>query len=101
MCARLLEPPRRRRKAGCCASPAGARELARHYGRSLTWVLDRQRMTLLVAIGTLILTVILYVFIPKASSRPRIPAHPGHTEAPQSVSFAAMAQRSRPSPRCC
>jgi multidrug efflux pump len=36
-----------------------------HYDRSLNWVLDRQPLTLLVALGTLVLTVLLYMFIPK------------------------------------
>src|SRR6201994_2428927 len=35
------------------------------YGRLLTWVLDHQPLTLLVALGTLGLTVFLYVVIPK------------------------------------
>jgi len=51
MCARLLEPPRREGKRLRLAG-RGFESLARNYGRSLTWVLDRQRMTLLVAIGT-------------------------------------------------
>jgi multidrug efflux pump len=37
----------------------------RHYDRSLNWVLDRQPMTLVVALGTLVLTALLYMFIPK------------------------------------
>jgi multidrug efflux pump len=36
-----------------------------HYDRSLTWVLARQALTLLVALGTLLLTALLYVVIPK------------------------------------
>ena len=44
------------------------------YGRGLTWVLAHARMTLLVTIGTLVLTVLLYVFIPKGFFRCRIPA---------------------------
>jgi multidrug efflux pump len=36
-----------------------------HYDYTLTWVLDRQGLTLLVALGTLVLTVLLYAFIPK------------------------------------
>src|SRR5438477_3100047 len=68
--------------------------LAEHYGRSLRWVLDRQRLTLLIAIGTLILTVILYVLTPKGFFPPQDTGLiQGITEAPQSVSFAAMAQR--------
>jgi multidrug efflux pump len=36
-----------------------------HYGNALDWVLARQPLTLLVALGTLLLTVLLYIFIPK------------------------------------
>src|SRR5207302_1867447 len=65
MCARLLEP-RDRAREGRALRIAGAwfESLAAHYGRALAWVLDRQRMTLLVAIATLVLTVILYVIAP-------------------------------------
>ncbi len=64
------------------------------YGAMLNWVLDRQRLTLLVAIGTLALTVLLYIFIPKGF----FPVQDtgviqGITEGPQSISFAAMAER--------
>ena len=64
------------------------------YGVMLTWVLDRQRATLFVAIATLALAVLLYVFIPKGF----FPVQDtgviqGISEAPQSISFAAMAER--------
>ncbi|MDR2011664.1 MAG: efflux RND transporter permease subunit, partial [Rhodanobacter sp.] len=64
------------------------------YGRWLTWVLDRQFAVLLVAVGTLVLTVILYIVIPKGF----FPVQDtgliqGITEASQSISFAAMAER--------
>jgi multidrug efflux pump len=64
------------------------------YGRWLTWVLDRQPATLLVAIGTLVLTVILYIIIPKGF----FPIQDtgliqGISEASQSISFAAMAEQ--------
>jgi multidrug efflux pump len=64
------------------------------YGVMLDWVLDRQAATLLVAIGTLVLTALLYVFIPKGF----FPVQDtgviqGISDAPQSISFAAMAQR--------
>ncbi|MEO5931957.1 MAG: efflux RND transporter permease subunit, partial [Duganella sp.] len=36
-----------------------------HYDRSLTWVLAHNGLTLLVALATLLLTVLLYVVIPK------------------------------------
>ena len=35
------------------------------YDVALTWVLDRQAATLIVAVGTLVLTVILFLIIPK------------------------------------
>ena len=64
------------------------------YARMLDWVLDRQTATLLVAAGTLVLTVVLYVFVPKGF----FPLQDtgviqGVSEARQSISFAAMAER--------
>ncbi|WP_415879088.1 MdtB/MuxB family multidrug efflux RND transporter permease subunit [Methylomonas sp. TEB] len=64
------------------------------YGRSLEWVLKRQGLTLLVAIATLALTVLLYAAMPKGL----FPIQDtgliqGITEAPPSISFAAMAER--------
>jgi multidrug efflux pump len=63
------------------------------YGRALTWVLDRQPMTLLVALATLALTILLYVVIPKGffpvQDTGLIQAI---SEAPQSISYQAMAE---------
>jgi len=95
MCARLLEPlrPQNERRALRIAG-AAFESLAAHYARALAWVLDRQRMTLLVALGTLVLTVLLYVYVPKGFFPPQDTGLiQGITEAPQSVSFAAMAER--------
>jgi multidrug efflux pump len=66
------------------------------YGEMLDWVLDRQRATLWVAIGTLALTALLYIFVPKGF----FPVQDtgviqGISEAPQAISFAAMAERQR------
>ena len=62
------------------------------YGRSLNWVLDRQPLTLLVALGTLALTLLLYYEIPKGffpvQDTGLIQAI---TEASQSVSYQEMA----------
>ena len=64
------------------------------YGKMLTWVLDRQGLTLLVAIATLALAVVLYVFVSKGFfPQQDTGVIQGISEAPQSVSFAAMAQR--------
>jgi multidrug efflux pump len=64
------------------------------YGRALGWVLERQPLTLAVAIATLVLTILLYVFIPKGF----FPVQDtgviqAITEAPQSVSYGEMARR--------
>src|SRR5215471_2860960 len=70
--------------------------LIRQYGKVLSWVLDHQPLTLLVAVGTLGLTVFLYIVIPKGF----FPVQDtgliqGISEAEPSVSFEAMAQRQR------
>jgi multidrug efflux pump len=64
------------------------------YGHMLNWVLDRQGATLIVAIITLLLTIVLYIFIPKGFFPVQdTGAIQGITEAPQTVSFAAMSER--------
>ncbi len=64
------------------------------YDRMLTLVLAHQPLTLLLALGTLLLTVLLYVIIPKGffplQDTGVIQAI---SESSQSVSFAAMAKR--------
>jgi multidrug efflux pump len=64
------------------------------YGRTLTVVLEYQTITLLVAVATLVLTIVLYIWIPKGF----FPVQDtgviqGITQAPQSISFDAMAQK--------
>jgi len=64
------------------------------YGRTLQWVLTRQNATLAVAVGTLALTVLLYIVVPKGF----FPVQDtgvivGITEAAQAISFDAMAER--------
>jgi multidrug efflux pump len=61
------------------------------YGRTLEWVLEHRGLTLLVAVGTLVLTGLLFVLIPKGffpiQDTGEIQAV---TEADQSVSFDRM-----------
>ena len=69
-------------------------QLIAAYGRTLHWVLRHQNATLLVATGTLALTVLLYIFIPKGF----FPVEDtgmiqGITQAPQSISFQEMNRR--------
>ena len=96
MCARLLkrEPKEEEQGRFDQASGAGIDWLIEDYGRKLQWVLKHQPLTLLVAIATLGLTVVLYLVVPKGF----FPVQDtgviqGISEAPQSISFAAMSQR--------
>lgn len=64
------------------------------YGRTLQWVLKFQTATLLVAVGTLVLTILLFIKIPKGF----FPIQDtgviqGVSEAAQTVSFGEMADR--------
>jgi len=64
------------------------------YSRQLRWVLRHQALTLFVAVATLALTVLLYVIVPKGFFPVQdTAAIQVITEAPQSVSFSAMAER--------
>ena len=70
------------------------------YGRLLTMSLRYQTVTLLVAVGTLALTAWLYVIVPKGFFPVQdTGAIQVITEAPQSVSFAAMADRQQAAAR--
>ena len=63
------------------------------YGRTLKWVLNHRNLTLAVAAGTLILTVLLYVAIPKGFFPVQDTGEiQGVSEADQSVSFQRMAE---------
>ena len=70
------------------------------YGRMLQIVLRHQPLTLLVALLTLALTVVLYVRVPKGFFPVQdTGAIQVISEAPQSISFAAMAERQQAAAR--
>ena len=93
MCAKLLK----HRPSDAHAVPESGRWFAavvEWYGRRLTWVLDHQRLTMYVATATVALTVILYVLIPKGFFPEQDTGLiQGVSEATESVSYAAMADR--------
>jgi multidrug efflux pump len=89
MCAKLLKP-----HSVAKAKPDWVERLIGGYSRWLTWVLRHQTLTLLVAVATLGLTVVLYLAVPKGF----FPVQDtgviqGISEAPQSISFRAMSER--------
>jgi multidrug efflux pump len=64
------------------------------YERTLDWVLERRGLTLIVAVGTLVLTTILYLVIPKGFFPVQDTGEiQGVSEGAQTVSFEKMAQQ--------
>jgi multidrug efflux pump len=90
MCARMLSA----HQPHAANKPDFLERVIARYGVWLDWVLAHQRLALLATVGTLVLTAWLYVILPKGffpvQDNAAIQAV---TEAPQSISFAAMAER--------
>jgi multidrug efflux pump len=64
------------------------------YGRTLKFVLRYQTITLLVALGTLVLTVFLYIIIPKGFFPTQdTGVIQGISQAPETISFKAMSEK--------
>ena len=97
MCARMLSHASlRKQNRFSRASERFFERVIAGYGRLLTRVLRHPWLTLGVALGTMALTVLLWVMIPKGF----FPVQDngiiqGTLQAPQSASFASMAERQR------
>jgi multidrug efflux pump len=97
MCARLLKHmPESEQNRFHRASGRLLERVIAAYDRSLTRVLKHQGLTLTVAAATMVLTVVLYAWAPKGF----FPIQDtgvilGISQAPQSISFTAMAERQR------
>ncbi|HUK26764.1 MAG TPA: multidrug efflux RND transporter permease subunit [Terriglobales bacterium] len=94
MCAKLLRPAGGKHSRFYEASEKFYERVIAFYGRTLKFVLRYQTTTLLITAGTLVLTLFLYVVVPKGF----FPVQDtgvilGISEAPQNVSFDAMQQR--------
>ena len=95
LCARLLRARDEQQQSAFQRSgEAFFDALTRAYGRGLSWMLARQPATLLLTAATLALTLALAWWIPKGF----FPLQDsgvlqGISEAPRSISFAAMAER--------
>ena len=94
MCAKLLKhQPEEKQGRLYRASERAWNSVIAYYDRTLQWVLLRQIETLLVAVATLAITVLLYMFIPKGF----FPIQDtgviqGVSESAQTVSFPEMAR---------
>ena len=95
MSARWLRSRRAEGASGAVAS-RGQRFYAavlHRYDRSLVWVIDHQRLTLLVALATFAITVLLYVLIPKGLFPTQDTGQlQARVQAAQDVSYDRMAE---------
>jgi multidrug efflux pump len=97
MCARMLRQPLGHNDDAHDQEAEGGSLMSRtirRYGQMLDWTLERQPLMLLVMVGTIVLTAILYLMVPKGF----FPVQDSGviqvvTEAPQTISFAAMSER--------
>ena len=92
MCSRILRHnPEEQQTRFYRASERVFNRMIDFYGRTLRVVLRYQGITLLIALGTLVLTIVLYIVIPKGF----FPVQDtgviqGISQAPQDISFSAM-----------
>jgi multidrug efflux pump len=95
MCARMLKPESETKESEFSRkAKQWFDDLIAFYGRRLEWVLEHQPLTLIVAVGTLVLTVVLYMAIPKGF----FPVQDtgliqGISEATPAITFKDMSER--------
>ena len=94
MCAKMLKPLSEEKKGRFyLTSGRFFDNVTESYSKILDWVLEHQRATLLVALTTFLLTLLLYLIVPKGF----LPIQDtgiiqGISEAPESISFDAMSK---------
>jgi len=95
MCSRILRrTPKEQQGRFYRASERVFENVIAFYGRTLKFVLGYQTITLLVAAATLVLTIVLYIFIPKGFFPVQDTGEiQGISQAPATISFAAMEQK--------
>jgi multidrug efflux pump len=95
MCSKLLRhKPDAQQGRFYLASEHAFERIIAFYGRTLRWVLKHRTATLIVAALTLVLTIVLYIIVPKGF----FPVQDtgiiqGISQAPESISFDAMAEK--------
>ncbi len=90
----IAHKPEREQRRFYRASERWFNSIISFYGRTLQFVLRYRMTTLVVTVATLAATILLYIYVPKGF----FPVQDtgvilGVSEAPQNVSFLAMAQR--------
>jgi len=92
MCSRILRhTPKEQQGRFFKASERVFENVIAFYGRTLKFVLGYQTITLLVAAATLVLTIVLYIVIPKGFFPTQdTGVIQGISQAPETISFAAM-----------
>jgi multidrug efflux pump len=95
MCAHILKPVKPEEESRLArASERGFDWMVRVYDRGLVWVLEHQALTIAATVGTVVLTFVLALAIPKGLFPQQDTGMLlGITEAPPDVSFAAMRTR--------
>jgi multidrug efflux pump len=95
MCSRILRhTPEEKQGRFFKASERVFENIIAFYGRTLKFVLRYQGFTLLVALATLLLTIFLYIMIPKGFFPTQdTGVIQGISQAPATISFAAMEEK--------
>ena len=95
MCSRILRhTPKEQQGRFYKASERVFENMIAFYGRTLKFVLGYQTITLLLAAATLVLTIVLYIVIPKGFFPTQDTGEiQGISQAPATISFAAMEQK--------
>jgi multidrug efflux pump len=95
MCSRILRHnPKEQQGRFFKASERVFENIIAFYGRTLKFVLEYQTITLVIAAATLVLTVFLYIIIPKGFFPTQdTGVIQGISQAPPTTSFAAMTQK--------
>jgi multidrug efflux pump len=95
MCSRILRHnPKEQQGRFYKASERVFENMIAFYGRTLNFVLGYQTITLLIAVATLILTIVLYITIPKGFFPTQdTGVIQGISQASETISFAAMVQK--------
>ncbi|WP_136418444.1 efflux RND transporter permease subunit [Herbaspirillum sp. ST 5-3] len=93
MSARWYSGPESRRHGLGARMQAAFERIIHRYDTALQWVLEHQPLTLLVALATLVVTVLLYVLIPKGLFPVQDTGQlQARVEAAENVSFARMSE---------